>query len=412
VVYSFERVLREGAREASWVFAPLEGAAEFAAGEAGAVAGLEAPDERTVRVTLKHPLAFFLATLCLGPASVVPREEADSGGPPIAERPIGSGPFRAVAYEPGRLLELERFAGYQGPYRPHLDRVTVEFGVPPEERERRLLEGEITLLKDPRPETLARLEADPVWKGNVIGAVQPHTGFVLFDCQYPPFDAPAVRRAVCHAIDRERFVRELYGDAAVAATGPVPPGLLGHDPDYRGLEYDPDQARALLARAGFAGGLKTTLWRAQGSLRDAAFERLRDDLAAVGVEIALRSVDPAELARSRARGVVPMLWRAWAADYPDPDNFTYVLFHSSNTGTPPAYHNDEVDRLAEQARAAMDRGEREQLYRRLARLIVEDAAAAFVLHRRGHVVHQPGVENLQLYPLAPAVRLEEIWIDE
>jgi hypothetical protein len=69
------------------------------------------------------------------------------------------------------------------------------------------------------------------------------------------------------------------------------------------------------------------------------------------------------------------------------------------------------------ATAAVDRGAAER-YRdagagrpavlsagSLARLIVEDAAAAFVLHRRGHVVHQPGVENLQLYPLAPAVML-------
>jgi ABC-type transport system substrate-binding protein/methyl-accepting chemotaxis protein len=413
VVYSFERVLREGAREGAWVFAPVEGAEEFARGEAGHVSGLEAPDDRTVRITLRRPLAFFLSTLCMSYAFVVPREETERNESVFAERPIGSGPFRAVAYTPGRRLELERFDGYYRPDRPHVDRVTVEFGVNVEEMERRLLAGDLTLVKDPRPETLARLEADPVWKANILRAVQLHTGFLVFDCQYPPFDTREVRRAICHAIDKERFVREIHADAGLPAAGPIPPGLLGYDPGFRGLEYDPDQARALLARAGFAGGFKTSLWRIHGSLRDAAFERIRDDLAAVGVDVGLRSVDAAELARARERGVAPILWRAWIADYPDPDNFTYVLFHSSNAGIfPAAYRDAEVDRLAEQARAVMGRGEREQLYRQLARLIVEDGAAAFILHRRSHVVHQRGLENLQLYPLTPIVRLEEIWFNE
>jgi len=60
----------------------------------------------------------------------------------------------------------------------------------------------------------------------------------------------------------------------------------------------------------------------------------------------------------------------------------------------------------------MDREEREHAYRRLARDIVDDAPAAFMIHRRNHVIHRPDVEGLQVYLLTPIVRPDEIWFAE
>lgn len=414
VRFTFERVLREGDRTGAWVFMPLEGAEEFLRGDAEHVAGIEVVDTRTVRIRLRRPLAFFLSSLCIDYGFILPRHEVLAEGEKFFQRPVGSGPYRVVGVEvEERRIELERFGEYYREDRGFLDRITISFGEQADLIERRLLDGELAYVKDPPIETVQKVEADPAWNGCVLRSVQPYTGCLVLDYEYPPFDSAQVRRAVAHAIDKERYVREVHGHGGVQAAGPIPPGLLGHDPDYLGLEYDPDRARALLARAGFPHGFRTTFWRSQGGLLDTTYERIKEDLAAVGIEVELRTADSAELAKARERGVVPMLWRAWVADYPDPDNFTYVLFHSSNMGMfSLGYSNAEVDQLAERGRSLMDREEREALYRRLARIIVEDVPAVFVMHRRNVVIHRPDLEGVRLHLLPPIVRPEEVWFTD
>jgi ABC-type transport system substrate-binding protein/methyl-accepting chemotaxis protein len=413
VRYSFERMLRNPANAGAWVFAPIEGAEEFQQAEGHeSLSGIEVLDRYAIRITLKRPLAFFLATLCLDYAYIVPREEVERQDEPFGDRPVGSGPFRVVSYVAERRLELARFDHYHDPDRPRLDGLTFEFGVSSDEIERRLIGGDITFVKDPPLKMLERVQADPDLKGSVLSAVELSTGGFAFDCAYPPLDRRDVRQAICHAIDKERFVHNVFREFAIPAAGPIPPGLIGHDPDFVGLEYDPDRAKSLLARSG-AGRVKTSLWHSQGGIIGDEFERVGADLAEVGIDLEVRHVEPTELIRSRKRGVTPIVWRSWIGDYPDPDNFTYVLFHSSNLGLFTVnYGNTEIDELAEKARSLMDREERDRAYRRLAHLIVEDAPAVFIMHRRNHVIHRPDVEGLQVYLLTPIVRPEEIWFAE
>ncbi len=413
VRFSFERLLRQGEKTGAWIFAPVEGADEFVRGQAGSVSGIQVVDRHAIRVTLKRPLAFFLSTLCVDYSAIVPREEVERTDQPFADRPIGSGPFRVVEHDPQRRVELERFDGYDGGGRPYVDRITYEVGVAAPEIEGRFLSGELSYIKNPSHALIARLEDDPSWRGIVLRAVQLHTERLIFDCGFPPFDNRDVRRAFCHAIDKERYVREVHGDAGVIAAGPIPPGLVGYSETLSGLEYDPDRARAALARAGLGGGLSTSLWCTRGFVPDSATVRIREDLAAVGVELDVRMVEPAEFTRARERGLIPIAWRAWFADYADADNFTYVLFHSSNEGIFSSnYRNPDVDQLAERARAVMDREERDRIYQQLSQAIIDDAPCAFLMHRRIVVAHQPEVEGLRLHLLTPVIRPEDLWMNE
>lgn len=413
VRYSFERMAREGEATGAWLFAPVAGADELARGEADGLSGVEVLDEHTVRVTLKRPLAFFLSTLCGSYAAVLPREEVERADPPFALMPVGSGPFRVVAHEPQRRVELARFDDYFREDRPLVDGVTFELGLSAETARDSFLAGELSYMKNPPRDLVERVEADPHARALVVGAVALHTERLIFDCGAPPFDDRDVRRAFAHAVDKRRYVDEVHGGAGVVAAGPIPPGLLGHTRELAGLEYDPERARALLGKAGFGGGLKTSVWCAAGFVPDAGLEWLREDLDAVGVDLRVRAVEPTEFARARERGLVPVAWRAWYADYADPDNFTYVLFHSSVEGFFSSnYRNPEVDRLAERAREVMDRDERDRLYRRLSSLVVEDAPSVFLMHRRNLVVHRSTVEGLRPHLLTPVVRPEELWLDE
>jgi len=413
VRYSFERLLREGEKTGAWIFAPVEGADEFVRGAADRVTGFEVIDRHAIRITLKRPLAFFLSTLCVDYSAIVPREEVERVSPSFAEHPVGSGPYRVVTYEPGRLVDLERFDGFDGGGgRPYIDRITYEVGVAAPETEGRFLAGDLTYLKNPSHALLARLESDRMWRGNVLRAVQLHTERLIFDCGFPPFDNREVRRAFCHAVDKERYVREVHGDAGVVAAGPIPPGLVGYSDALQGLEYDPDRARAMLARAGLGGGFSTRIWCTRGFVPQPALARIREDLEAVGVDLDIQMVEPAEFARARERGLIPIAWRAWFADYADADNFTYMLFHSSNEGIfSSKYRNPEVDRLAERAREVMDREERDRIYQQLSRVIVDDAPCVFLMHRRIVVAHKPELEGLRLHLLTPVIRPEDLWLN-
>ncbi len=413
VRFSFERLLRQGEKTGAWIFAPVEGADEFVRGQADTVSGIEVVDRNAIRLTLRRPLAFFLSTLCVDYSAIVPREEVERTDRPFADHPIGSGAFRVVAYDPQRRVELERFEDYDAGGRPYVDRITYEVGVAASEIEGRFLAGELSYIKNPTHALVARLDEDPSWRPIVLRAVQLHTERLIFDCGFPPFDNRDVRRAFCRAIDKERYVREVHGDAGVVAAGPIPPGLVGFSEALEGLEYDPERARAALARAGLGSGFSTSLWCTRGFVPDTAANRIREDLAAVGVDLDIRMVAPAEFSRARERGLIPIAWRDWFADYADADNFTYVLFHSSNEGIFASnYRNPEVDLMAERARTVMDREERDRIYQSLAQTIVDDAPSAFLMHRRIVVAHQPEVEGLRLHLLTPVIRPVDLWMND
>jgi ABC-type transport system substrate-binding protein/DNA repair ATPase RecN len=415
VVYSIQRTLRHS-RVGSLIFMNLVGAPEYARGETDELIGARALDDWTVELELTEPLAFFLQTLCRRFAAIVPREEIEEdGGARFARHPIGTGPFRLLSYdaETGRV-ELERFDLYWRETEPYVDRVTVQYNESGETLIERLKRGELDFVRESSAQRLARLAEDAQWRSGISVGAQLHTQFLAFDAEQPPFNDVRVRRAIAHAIDRERFVRESYGEMAVPAVGPIPPGLIGHDAGWSGIPYDPKLARKLLAEAGYRSGLKVELWRsvAEQSICERAGQFICESLAAIGIEARVRVAEIAEIINAALEGRAQFIEVSWYADYADPDNFTYLLFHSANrhSSVGRMARVPEVDELSERARCTISYAERAQIYARLQRLIAEEALAVFLAHRHMAVVQQPYVEGLELHLVAPAIRPQKIWL--
>ncbi|MDX1686964.1 MAG: hypothetical protein R3248_03185, partial [Candidatus Promineifilaceae bacterium] len=89
----------------------------------------------------------------------------------------------------------------------------------------------------------------------------------------------------------------------------------------------------------------------------------------------------------------------WCADYPDPQNFLDVLFHSESPQNLGGYSNPEVDALLEAARTEQDAAARLDLYAQAEEMIIEDAPAAFVNHSLTAVLVKPYVKGYELTPL-------------
>ncbi len=417
VVYSIERTLRESSA-GRWVFMNLVGAHAFAEGEADELQGARAVDERKVELELVEPLAFFLPMLCLSFAVIVPREEIEKdNGESFKRHPIGTGAFRLDSYDSSRgLVELSRFDDYWDGRRPYVDRLTVRYEEDGEKLFERFGRGELAFLREDSAERVARLTSNPEWRSNTVFATQLHTQFLAFDAEQEPFNDVRVRRAVAHAIDRERLVKEAYGGMAVAAAGPIPPGLMGYEEGYRGLDYDPERSRRLLKEAGHGrSNLKLELWRSvpEQSASEEAGQIICEQLGAVGIECKLVVVDIEELVKAAREGRAKLAELRWYADYADPDNFTYMLFHSANRQSRwRTARVLEIEHLSERARTVVNRAERARLYTELQHMIAEQAICAFLTHRRAAIVHRSDVEGLHVHLVSPTIRPQEIWLSK
>jgi ABC-type transport system substrate-binding protein/methyl-accepting chemotaxis protein len=414
VIYSIRRTLRESAA-GRWVFMNLVGAQSFSSGETEELTGARAVDDLTVELELVEPLAFFLPMLCLSFASVVPREEIEGdAGERFKQHPVGTGAFKLESFD-AECVELLRFEDYWQANKPYVDGVTVCYEEDGEKLFERFRRGELAFLREDSAERVSRLTADAELRANTIFATQLHTQFLAFDAEQEPFNDVRVRRAVAHAIDRERLVNEAYGGMAVPAAGPIPPGLMGYEPDYKGLEYDPERARKLLREAGHGRGLKVELWRSvpEQSASEAAGRIICEQLGAVGINCDLRVVDIEDLVKAAREGRARLAELRWYADYADPDNFTYMLFHSANRQSRwRTARVLEIEHLSERARTIVNRAERARLYTELQHMIAEQAVCAFLTHRRAAIVHRSDVEGMHVHLVSPTVRPQEIWLSK
>jgi len=200
-------------------------------------------------IDLKYPDQFFNSALAR--VHIVPKKAVVELGEDFALTPIGTGPFVFDQYLPREKVVLVRNPDY---YRgePILERVELIFMPDASTRELALRTGEIHGANMPaNKETVARLKA----AGLVVDSTRPANTFVIhFNMMKAPLDDLKIRQALCHAIDRQDFV-DLYGpELATIETSPVPSGYYGHTDEVPDYPYDVEEAKRLLAEAGYPDG--------------------------------------------------------------------------------------------------------------------------------------------------------------
>jgi oligopeptide transport system substrate-binding protein len=415
VKYSFERAAR-GKRP--WVFEKIAGARAFLRGEAAEIAGVRLPDAHTVEILLERPFAPFLSLVAYDAAAVVPREEAQRLGAEFASRPVGTGAFRLVSWRRDDQVVLERFDGhFRG--RPYLDRIVF-----------RIIPAEITRFNEYRTGQLdytdiptghcRAVQRDPALKDEV--AIWPILGThaVRFNVEKPPFNDRRLRLAVAHAIEPRAIVDGLLEGCVVAGKGILPPSMPGFNPGVRGATFDRERARRLLADAGFAGGkgLGPVPFNYNTSdLNQRIAEVLQSQLKEVGIDVELRRLDWAAHIKLVDEGGVVFFRQGWIADYPDPENFLTVLFHSRNVGAAgntSRYRSAALDRRLDEADAMATGAERFRRYQEAEQMILDDAVWVSLYHYSSRALVKPSVKGLERSPLSSAPEflapLRKVWL--
>jgi ABC-type transport system substrate-binding protein len=413
VLFSWHRALSPLLdNEGKWFLNWVEGAEEFIEGRTKTISGLKAMDESTVEIHLTEPLAFFLNMLTAIEASVIPSEAVDESTLRMI-RPIGCGPYKVVDTDRNRVV-FERFADFYDKNMAYIDKIVFDYSAKtPDDLVAALKEGSVDVLPSLAKEALEELFKEEEWQSQVESALLLSTTFFTFRCDIGPFAQKEVRQAANFAVDKESLVSEHPATEPKPALGIFPPGILGFNPLQRGYQYDPDRAKWLLTKAGYPDGfhVKVTVDESRVNQRK-DFDFVVSNFKAVNIHIDEELVSHDEFAqRNKKEGRPPIYATGWYADYPDPDNFIYVLFHSKSgdiLGT--KYVSAEIDSLAERARRSLDLDERIELYRKAEEVLLDDAPLLFLYHEKAVVPHRREVLGLKLFLVPPMVRPEYLWM--
>jgi ABC-type transport system substrate-binding protein len=413
------------------------------------LAGLEVVDRYTLRIRLKSPDYRFAYVLAVPNMGAVAREVVAAYGSDIGAHPVGTGPYRLGEYKRSSRIVLEANPGYRrdayapaGPVPPQFQPVAaalkdkpfprvprIEISIVEEGQARWLafLKGEIDLLDNIPAEFTevaldnGRLKADLAAKG-IRHQVQtrPNVSFTYFNMDdalvggYTP-EKIALRRAISMGYNIEEVIRVIAKGRAVAATGPIPPGIEGFDPRQRtnAQVYDPAAARALLDKFGYrdrdGDGFRETpdgkplvleRWSAPTSASRQGDELWKKNMDAIGLRMEFRKEKLPEMRKMSRQGKIPMRGDGWNADYPDAENFMQLLY-GPNAGQEnyARFNLPEFNKLYDEARAMPDSPKRTALFSRMTELVVAYAPWRMGVHDiEDHLTHA-AVRNYVPHPI-------------
>jgi ABC-type transport system substrate-binding protein len=403
VRYSFERVLTPGTKAPlTWVLDKIQGADAFLAGKATRISGIRIENDHTLVLKLEKPCGPFLSLLAMTTAYVVPREEVERLGQDFGTHPVGSGPYVLTEWKHGQYLMLTAREDYfEG--RPKMNGIF--YRVIPEDLTA-VIEfetGRLDVLLIPSSE-YRRYTSDPAWRNLVYGKAGLNSYYIGLNCTRRPFNDIRVRRAVNLAIDRKRILNTVFEKRGVLAAGPIPPGLWKENtwsPSPEGYRYNPKKAKELIREAGAQGSTIKIYISAEPEVLDIV-EVVQSYLAQVGIKAEITQLDWSAFKHAVNEGEPDAFWLSWWADYPDPENFLFPLFHSASVGSGgnrTRCLDPELDRLIETAQGTSNERQRYRLYHQAEDRIVKIAPWVFMWHKADYFVIQPWVKDFRIYPI-------------
>ncbi|MCC7271391.1 MAG: polyamine ABC transporter substrate-binding protein [Alphaproteobacteria bacterium] len=338
---------------------------------------VEAPDPRTVRITLKSPVPSLLGLVTAQRGGYVVSRKADQeAGGQYTAKAIGTGPFQLDEYRPKQFVALAANPGYfRG--KPKVDRVVYRFIPANESRDLAFRAGELDLFYGRKEQRwVDRMKSTP---GLVIDVFGPgELRLINLNTSMKPFDDIRVRRAVAHAINRADFVKFVGADVVTPNPSVVPVGYLGYTDKVTRFDYDPEKSKRLLKEAGYPDGITIKVLGSNRSFVE-PYQLLQAQLAKAGITMELQLIEHTAW-HSQIRKNLSSLVVYTAARFPVADIFLTQFFHSASAiGQPKAVtnfsHCDVADKEIDAARIEQDPKRQIELWNQAQQKIVEHVCA-------------------------------------
>jgi peptide/nickel transport system substrate-binding protein len=347
-------------------------------GNIARVARVDVVDDYTVRLITKEPYPIvpeFLTNFQMLPAACA-KEVGDVG---LAKRPVGTGPYKFVSWTRGQQLVLEANADYwQGP--PAVK--TVIFRIIPEMATQiaELLTGGVDIIRTVPPEQIAAIDKSSTAYVSMAPILR--VVYLGLDClgrdptSQTALQDQRVRQAIAHAIDVDGIIYHVLGGRAARTATGVTRMHFGYDGGVPCYAYDPQKAKALLAEAGHAEGLRLNLHTYGGSIMSQrqVTDAIMGYLAQVGIRTDNQHFENVNTFASyqQAGKLNDLVLGSWGSySIFDADMLLRPLFHRSEPFT---YCTDpQLEALLDKARSSLDQNLRKQTLLQAQRAIVSQA---------------------------------------
>lgn len=335
---------------------------------------ITAPDNYTVAISTKTPDSGLLSK---APYNVVISSEAvfKEFGAEADRHPIGTGPFKFKDWTRGGFFVAEMNDKYWGGP-PKIDTVMWKAIGETGAKIAALERGEVDLIDSVPPHEVERLDALP----DVRLEIQKNTAIMFLSLRpdTKPFTDKKVRLAVAHALDVDSIIKNVLNGRADRLIGPVAEGVIGYDPTWKPLPYDPEKAKSLLAEAGYPNGFDIDLQSPSGRFtKDLEIaQAMAGQLNRVGIRATVKTGEFATWWTDAQAGKFPMYFmnQGMAGD---PDLFVRFYYQTGVTKRL-GYSNPEVDRLLKEQGAAFDAAKRLKILQQALTLVKEDCPALWL----------------------------------
>lgn len=402
VAYSFKRITdKNTASPGAWIFN----------NKVDTVKPFTAIDDSTFQLKLLKPFQPVLGILSMQYCSVVAKEAVEKYGSDFRRHPVGTGPFKMVAWEEGQALIMKKNENYfendnDGNNLPYLDGIKVSFFDSKateflEFQQRRLdfINDIETSFKDEILTKTGQLKKD--WEEKLV--LQKHSYLnieylgILVDeknelVKSSPLQQQKIRQAINYGFDRRKMMLYLRNSIGTAAeSGFVPAGLPSFDSTVvAGYHYNPSKAKQLIAEAGYSSNnsmpvIKLLTIPVYADLAG----YIANELKQVGINVQVEVIQKSLLLEQTSKSQALFFRGSWIADYPDAENYLSV-FYGKNPAPPnyTRYNNPGYDALYEKAIAEKNDSLRYKIYQQMDKMIINDAPVVPLWYDMAiHLVH-------------------------
>lgn len=357
----------------------------------GMIEEVKVIDPSTVQIITSYPFASLPAHLAHPAGNIISKKSIDAdneavknGALPFAsvnEHPVGTGPFKFESREHGVSTKVVKFDEYWDKEKAKSNSIT--FKTIPEDFTRiaELQTGGADIIYPVSPVDIGQVEESE--NGKILQSRSSNLTYLGFNTEKEPFNNKKVRQAISKAINKEDLINGILDGVALPAKGPLAPTVFGYDESIDTLSYDTEEAKKLLAEAGFENGFQTELLIYDtGAMRDAAVF-IQSELSKVGIDVQIETLETGAYLDATGQGSTEMFLGAWGTVTLDADYGLFPMFHSSNMGAPgnrSFFKNEEVDKLLQAAREEGDVEKRLAYYKDVQNLLADEAPVAYLYH--------------------------------
>ena len=405
------------------------------------VEGLQAPDDRTLVITLKKPFRQFLYVLAMAGTLIAAPEAIAKYGDNLINNPVGTGPFRLKRWVRNQRLDFEKNPRYwgstyptegedgdkekglladAGKTLPFVDGLTLWIYVESQTAWLNMLKGNLDFTGIPKDaygdvvDKEGNLKKEYVDRGLILSK-DPGADlvFFVFNMKDPILGKNKyLRQAISQAISRKDKIEIFYNNRAIESHGPLPPGIFGYRPELRNPNhYNLDKAKVTIKKALALHKKQTGKDKFPPILQDIYTssvarqfaEAIDYDLKQIGLSNEIRVGTWTQFSQRMAKSQGQFYSYAWNADYPDPENFLQLLY-SKNASPGPNHANfnhKEYDRLFDQMKNMEDGPQRQAIIDKMVKIIHEECPWVLNNHRIAVSVKHPWLRNQKRHAIFP-----------